>query len=130
MSHLQYVDDTLLVVETSLEIYGVIRLFLEVLRLILVRVNFFKSGLMSANVDHVFLSLAGHFLHCEVSFLLFKYLGLPVGVIPRLESTWEPLVFLMEKKLNLWKHKYVSLRVELSFLIQCLILFIFSSSPF
>lgn len=91
------------------------------------RVNFFKISLTGVNVDHPFLTFAREFLHCEITYLPFKYHGLPVGSNPRLESTWDPLVALLEKRLNLWKHKYVSMRIELFSLIWCLILFIFSS---
>ena len=55
---------------------------------------------MDFNVDHVFLTSAGEFLHCEITCLPFKYLGLPVGANPRLKSTWGFLVALVEIRLN------------------------------
>lgn len=51
-------------------------------------------------MNAVFLTSANDFLHCEISSLPFKYLGFPVGSRPHFESTWDPLIALLEKRLN------------------------------
>lgn len=80
VSYLQYADDTLLVVDPTMEnlfsIKAIFRGFEWALKL---RVNFFKSSLIGVNVDFSFLSSAGNFLHCEIDSFPFKYLGLLVG---------------------------------------------------
>lgn len=62
--------------------------------------NFFKSSLKVVNVDSIFLEFARDFFHCVTDFLPFKYLGLLVEANPRLETTWDPLVNLLGKRLN------------------------------
>lgn len=58
-------------------------------------------------MNPVFLTSANDFLHCEISSLPFKYLGFLVGSRPHFESTWDPLISLLEKRLNSLKDKYV-----------------------
>lgn len=53
--------------------------------------------------------LVVYFLYGNQKTLLFKYIGLFVGVNPLLEVTWEQLVSFISICLFLWKHKYVGL---------------------
>ncbi|GAU24945.1 hypothetical protein TSUD_311800 [Trifolium subterraneum] len=64
---------------------------------------------MGVNVNTEFLSLAERFLHCNVGSLPFIYLGLPVGVNPRRESTWKPLLESLARKLGVWRNRFISL---------------------
>ncbi|CAI8594931.1 unnamed protein product [Vicia faba] len=72
------------------------------------QVIFSKSSLIGVNSGHAFLDLSREFLHCENESLPFRYLGLPIGVNPRLASTWDPLVNLLSRRLMSWKHRYMS----------------------
>ncbi|MCI81336.1 non-LTR retroelement reverse transcriptase-like related, partial [Trifolium medium] len=36
--------------------------------------------------------MAARFLNCRIGRTPFKYLGLPVGVNPKLMSTWKPML--------------------------------------
>lgn len=64
-------------------------------------VNFFKSSLIIVNADHIFLSSNVDFLHYETYDFSFKYIALPMGVNPHLESTSDPLFALLEEDLTL-----------------------------
>lgn len=71
-------------------------------------VNFFKSSLIGVNMGHIFLNFAEEFSHYEIENLPFKYFGLSMGDNPRFESSWEPLINLLTRKLYYCKHIYVS----------------------
>lgn len=61
-------------------------------------------------MDPLFLTSLGDFLNCDIRILPpCKYLILSVGASPKLESTWDPLVNLLTKKLHSWRHTYFSL---------------------
>lgn len=68
-------------------------------------VNSHKSSLIKTNVDLSLFELAEGFLHCKIESLPFRYLELSVGVNPRLKTTQEPLISLLHKRLNSWRHK-------------------------
>lgn len=48
------------------------------------KMNFFKSSLIGINMDLVFLSSTINSLHCEIDYLLFKYLGFSVEDNPQI----------------------------------------------
>lgn len=115
-SHLQYIDDILLVDVLTLEnlsIKEILRVFELASEL---RVNFFKSSLIGVNMDSLFTYSAEESLHHEIKTLPFMYLVLLVGKNPRLESTLDPLVNLLNKRLHSCKHKYVNLGGKVIFL--------------
>lgn len=64
------------------------------------QVIFLKNCLIGVNMDSSFLDQACDFLHCKQEYLPFKYLGLLVRTNPRSESTWEPLVTMLFRRLN------------------------------
>jgi len=45
---------------------------------------------MDVNVDPIF--ALQRVYYCRVGFIPFRYLGVPVGVNPRKEGMWDPLV--------------------------------------
>lgn len=113
-----------------LTINGVLRLFLEVLRGLLVCVLTSSRLVIGVNVDHAFLTSAGEFLHCKMTSLPFKYFGLPIGANPSLESTWGAFGCSVEKKDSIrGSIDILAYGIELFSLIQCLMLFLFSSCP-
>jgi hypothetical protein len=73
------------------------------------KVNFWKSGLIGVNVALSFLEIATTFLNCRLGSIPFIYLGLPIGANPRSDSTWDPLLDHLRKRLFSWRNKHISL---------------------
>jgi hypothetical protein len=110
ISHLQYAGDTIFVGEACVENLWSMKAILRCFELISgLKVNFSKSNIFGVNVHNSFLEGAATFLHCKVRSLPFTYLGLPVGANPRRLSTWNPILEVIQKRLTLWKNKYISL---------------------
>lgn len=90
ISHIQYVDDTILVGEMSTSNVRVLKSILRIFELASgLRVNFHKSGLIGFKTNH------GSILHAAnilIGVLPFKFLGILVGANPRRSSTWAPLI--------------------------------------
>lgn len=109
VSILQYADDTLLVEEATRENLWVMKAVLRCFEVVSgLKVNFKKTRLIDINVEDDFTRVAAEFLHCKSGEIPFKYLGLPVGANPRKVSTWEPIIVTLERKLALWKGRYLS----------------------
>ncbi|PNX79587.1 ribonuclease H, partial [Trifolium pratense] len=64
---------------------------------------------MGVNVSSSFLGIAERFLHCRVGSIPFTYLGLQVGVQPRREGIWLPLLDLISRRLGVWSNRYIIL---------------------
>jgi hypothetical protein len=73
------------------------------------KVNYWKSGLYGVNVHPLLLERASNFLNCRRGLLPFKYLGLPIGANPKSDSTWDPLLESLRKRLFSWRNKHISL---------------------
>lgn len=83
VSHLQYVIDTLILVNPSVESLWTIKAILRGFELASdLGVNFHKRILIRINVDPSFLDLVEVFLHCKIESFPFRYLGSPIGVNP------------------------------------------------
>lgn len=79
VSYLQYVDDTIILADASIDNLWSIKAILRGFELSLgLRVNFAKSALIGINSDPTFLDLSCDFLHCKQESLPFKHLGLSV----------------------------------------------------
>jgi hypothetical protein len=84
LSHLQFVDDTLITGQKSWLNVRSIRVVLLILeQLSALKVNFHKSMLTGVNVTGSWLSKAARVLNCHVGTFPFVYLGLPIGGDPR-----------------------------------------------
>ncbi|WJX14094.1 hypothetical protein P8452_04402 [Trifolium repens] len=53
--------------------------------------------------------MATTFLNCRLCSIPFIYLGLPIGANPRSDSTWDPLLDHLRKRLFSWRNKHISL---------------------
>lgn len=77
ISHLQYVDYTLILGVPSIENFWAIKAVMRCFELTLgLGDNLHKSRLIEVNVDPSFLVLAENCLYCNIESLPFKYLGL------------------------------------------------------
>lgn len=108
--HLQYVVDTIILVDATIDNLKTIKCILRGFELASgLRVNFSKSSLIEVNCDQTFLNLACEFLHYKKESLIFKYLGLQVDVNLCSTATCEPLVNLLYRGILSWKNMHVSL---------------------
>jgi hypothetical protein len=93
VSHLQFVDDTLLLGVKSWVNVRASRAVLVLFELMYgLKVNFNKSMLVGINISDSWLYEVAYALHCRVGKIPFLYLGLPIGGDPRRPGFWEPVV--------------------------------------
>jgi len=117
VSHLQFVDDTLLIGEKS---WGNVR----ALRVVLVlfeamswlKVNFHKSSLVGNNIHDSWLTEATFVLGCKVGRVPFMYLGLPIGGDPRRLLFWDPIVSCIKSRFSDWHSRFLSFSGRLTLL--------------
>lgn len=130
VSHLQYVDDMIILDDASIQNLQSIKAILQGFELVSVlRVNISKSTLIKVIFDPTLLDLACEFLHCQLKSLLFKYLSLLIWENPWLSSTWESIVSLISRQLHSWRHWYVPLggrMILLSFFLNVIHIFFLS----
>lgn len=71
------------------------------------KVNFFKSELIRVRATEEQVSALADILGCKVGGLSTSYLGLPLCAGKALESVWNPVVERVDKRLAVWKGKYL-----------------------
>jgi len=110
ITHLQFVDDTLLIGERS---WANIRSLKALLLLFKVtsglKVNFHKSMLVGVNIHDFWLAEAVSVLNCKLGRAPFLYLGLPIGSDPRKLKFWQSLIDRIKSRLSGWKSRNLSL---------------------
>jgi len=101
ITHLQFVDDTLLIGERS---WANIRALKALLLLFEVtsglKVNFHKSMLVGVNIHDSWLAEASSVLNCKLARSPFLYLGLPIGGDPRKLKFWQRLIDRIKSRLS------------------------------
>jgi hypothetical protein len=109
ISHLQFADDTICIGEATVENLWTLKAILRGFEMASgLKVNYWKSGLVGVNVSPAFLGSASSFLNCRLGSLPFKYLGLPIGANSNSDSTWDPLLEHLRKRLFSWRNKHIS----------------------
>ena len=108
ISHLLFVDDTILFCDASREQLLSIRLALSCFQAFTsLKVNAGKSEIVLVGEVNNLVALAS-ILQCRVGSLPMKYLGTPLGTSFKTASIWNPILEKMEKKLSGWKRIYLS----------------------
>ena len=109
LSHLQFVDDTLILGEKSwLNVHTIRAVLLLLEEVSGLKVNFNKSMLTGVNIPSTWLSEATSVLNCRTGTIPFVYLGLPIGGDSRKLSFWKPVVDRIVARLSSWNHKFLS----------------------
>lgn len=110
ISHLQFVDDTIIFCKNDREEVQPIMEILCTFQLISgLKINFSKSQLCGIGIPEDIVQSYADILGCRVVSLPFKYLGLPLGANPRRIDTWKPVMEKLEKKLAFYSRKYITL---------------------
>ena len=107
ISHLLFVDDTILFCDVSREQMLSIRLALSCFQAFTgLKINVGKSEIVLVGEVNNLDALA-YILHCRVGSLPMKYLGMSLGTF-KTASIWNPILEKMEMKLLGWKCLYLS----------------------
>uniref|UniRef100_A0A7N2LV02 Uncharacterized protein n=1 Tax=Quercus lobata TaxID=97700 RepID=A0A7N2LV02_QUELO len=108
LSHLLFVDDTILFCDVSREWLLFIRLALSCFQAFTsLKVNVGKCEIVPVGKVGNTSALA-NILWCKVGSLPMKYLGIPLGTPFKTTSIWNPILEKMKKKLLGWKRLYLS----------------------
>ncbi|KAL4185406.1 hypothetical protein AMTRI_Chr10g230540 [Amborella trichopoda] len=121
VSHLQYVDDTVILCDADeIQIQNIVRFF-EICEVVIgLKVNLHKSSLVGINCtgpSHHSLALV---LGCKVESFPISYLGLPISDSKFPIAVWDRIIERVQVKLDLWKYKYLSLGGRVTLLRSCL----------
>lgn len=117
ISHLQYVDDTLVFLNASEEEAENLVMILQISEAITwLRVNFNKSSAISIYADHK-IGAISEILKCKIESLPLKYLGMAVGATLKNSSIWDAVLVKFQKKLAQWKRNFYT-KAGRVFLIQ------------
>ena len=130
VSHLLFVDDTLILGEKSWANIHAMRAILFLFEALSgLKVNYSKSQLVGVNVPASWLSEAAMVLNCKIRTIPFVYLGLPIGGNARRVAFWEPLLYQLKSRLSSWNSKHLSFGgrlVLLKFVLSSLPVYTFS----
>lgn len=110
ISHLQYVDDTLIF--CGVEEYQIRNVKDTILCFEVVsglKVNFFKSELIGLQTEKPLLLKCLEIMGCKIGDLPLSYLGMPLCSVRVTKSLWNPVVEMVERKLSAWKANYLSI---------------------
>ena len=108
VSHLLFVDGTLIFCDAVLDQILILRMILIWFKAVLgLKINLGKSELVPVGVVHNFDFLL-NVLGCKQGSLPMKYLGLPLGANFKDKTIWNPILEKMKRKLAGWKRLYLS----------------------
>ncbi|KAL4303856.1 hypothetical protein GQ457_10G018960 [Hibiscus cannabinus] len=115
LSHLQFIDDTIMFFYASLEVARNVQRVLFCFQAYSgLQINFGKSSLVAVGVEADLVEEVSGLLRCEVGSLPFMYLGLPLGFNPREKGVWDPLVSRVRSRLAGWKRCSLSFAVRVT----------------
>nr|KYP53471.1 Putative ribonuclease H protein At1g65750 family [Cajanus cajan] len=112
----QYVDDTMIFEEGSIQNVVVIKAIMRCFELISgLKVNFIKSKFGAIGLQVQVMERYAQLLNCKLLKLPSIYLGLPIGANPRRKEIWNPVLEKIKRRLSNWKGKVLSMagRVQL-----------------
>ncbi|KAL4187366.1 hypothetical protein AMTRI_Chr09g38690 [Amborella trichopoda] len=120
-SHLQYADDTLVFCDAKAVQLENIARFLEICEVIMgIKVNLHKSSLVGVNCAGSLVENLARVVGRKVDSFPIFYLGLPIYDSKLSVAVWDKVIERVQVKLDLWKHKYLSLGGRLTLLRSCL----------
>ena len=108
VSHLLFVDDTLVMCDVDIDQMLFLRLILSWFEIVSgLKINLDKSELVPVGVVPNFEMLVDA-LGCKQGSLPMKYLGLPLGAKWKDRAVWNPIIEKVERRLARWKRLYLS----------------------
>lgn len=108
VSHLQFVDDTLIFCEIEdNQVLNVKTIFLCFEPMSGLKVNFFKSELLGVRINSNRLQELVDLMGCKASLFPASYPGQSLSFVKVAKSLWNPVTERIEKYLAPWKAKYL-----------------------
>ena len=130
VTHLLFVDDTLVMCDANIEQMLFLHLILSWFEIVSgLKINLDKFELVPVGVVPIFEMLVNA-LGCKRGSLPMKYLGLPLGAKWKDRAIWNPIVEKVEKRLAGWKRLYLSKGGELTLIKSSLSNLLLISFPF
>ena len=109
LSHMQFVDDTLILgTKCWLNVRSIRTVLLLLQEVLGLKVNFNKSMLTAVNISPTWLAEAASVLNCRTGTIPFLYLGLRIGGDSRKLNFWKPVVDKITSRLSSWNNKFLS----------------------
>ena len=109
LSHLQFADDTLVLCPNKKECLTNYRRLLSCFSVMSeLQINYSKSASIPFGCEDSWVRKIKNDLWCSIVRLLIIYLGIPLGANPERISTWQLVLNKIEKRLALWKAKFLS----------------------
>ncbi|XP_028101439.1 uncharacterized protein LOC114300778 [Camellia sinensis] len=116
LSHLQFANDSLLFCEAALSevlsLKRILRCFEVASGL---KINYHKSLVYGVGISGTALAEFAYLLNSKTQSLPLKYLGLPLGAIPKRKRMWKPVVDKFNMRLAGWKNEVSLLCWEVGF---------------
>lgn len=108
VSHLQFVDDTMMFCDTDVTQLGYLRCILSCFEVVSgLKINLVKSELFQVGEDCDIDSLTW-ILGCEIGCLPASYLGLPLGANYKSKVIWGLVINKISLRIDLWKAPLLS----------------------
>lgn len=109
ISHLQYVDDTLIFGEWNVANAKNLMRILECLQQASgLKINSNKSKVYGIVVSNMEVDFIANRMGCSPGKMPFTYLGIPIGTNMRRISSWNGIIDKFKKRLSLWKARTLS----------------------
>lgn len=100
VSHLQFVDDTILFLKEDFDNVRQMELCMKIFEAISsLKVNLFMSYIVDINVEENFVTNLPDIMGCSVGRWPINYLGMPLGGNPKSVAFWDPVVEKVSKKM-------------------------------
>lgn len=97
ISHLQFVDDTMIFCDADVHQVGYLRCILRCFEIVLDKSEIFQVG-ESCDIENL-----AWILHCKIRSLPATYLGLPLGANYKSKRIWESIMDRILARLDSWK---------------------------
>ena len=109
VSHLQFVDDTIIFSPTRVEnIQNIRRILDRFVVMFGLTINYSKSAIIPIGCEEAWATEMARILRCKVMRLPVSYLDIPLGANLRKVATWKPMIEKIEKRLAVWKARTFS----------------------
>lgn len=109
ISHIQYADDTVLMVEPEEESIRNLKIILYCFEYLTgLKINFHKCEAILFGMEVDEKEKWANMLNCQLGELPIKYLGIPISDRKLNMGAFDPLVMKLRKRLDPWKGRYNS----------------------